>query len=172
MKNKKVQELIKAAKKTNEELIKKYFPDKWGIKITPLPDDHRIYTRLESDIESVLTCSDNLDEAFDDVKEFVLNVTIIGKEISDKINWSHIYRAAEIRHDWATALRGVKKGTALSSSIDWHFSSEDIRALAKLHKANKFREKIEDLLEDCNYHYECGEFADKEYDEFLEAANG
>ena len=127
---------------------------------------------LESDIGSVLKWSDNLNEAFDDVKEFVLNVTIMGKEISDKINWSHIYRAAEIRHDWATALRGVKNGTALSSSIDWSFSSEDIRALAKLHKSNKFRQKIEDLLEDCNFHYECGKFADKKYDEFLETANG
>lgn len=73
----------------------------------------------------------------------------------------------EVRADWETALEQVECGTDLSSVIGWAFSTNDITELAKLHKANKFREKIEDLLTDCNFHYECGQFANGEYDEFL-----
>ena len=73
----------------------------------------------------------------------------------------------EIREDWESALEQVENGTDLSSIIGWAFSDEDITELAKLHKANICREKIEDLLEDCNFHYECGKFANEEYDEFL-----
>ena len=73
----------------------------------------------------------------------------------------------EIREDWESALEQVKNGTDLSSIIGWAFSDEDITELAKLHKNNICREKIEDLLEDCNFHYECGKFANGEYDEFL-----
>ena len=73
----------------------------------------------------------------------------------------------EIRENWESALEQVKDGTDLSSKIGYGFSDKDITELAKLHKANKFREKIEDLLTDCNFHYECGQFANGEYEEFL-----
>ena len=73
----------------------------------------------------------------------------------------------KIREDWETALEQVNRGSDLSSIIGWAFSDEDITELAKLHKANICRDKIEDLLTDCNFHYECGKFANGEYDEFL-----
>ena len=69
--------------------------------------------------------------------------------------------------DWNTALRSVNKGTSLSALIHWSFSDDDIRKLAELHKANKFRRKIEDLLDDCNFHYESTKFSHGEYAEFL-----
>ena len=73
----------------------------------------------------------------------------------------------EVREDWENALEQVNRGTDLSSKIGYGFTKNDIVELAKLHKANKFREKIEDLLTDCNFHYECGQFMIGEYDEFL-----
>lgn len=73
----------------------------------------------------------------------------------------------EIREDWKSALEQVEEGSDLSSIIGWAFSDEDITELAKLHKANICRDKIEDLLEDCNFHSECSKFANGEYDEFL-----
>lgn len=73
----------------------------------------------------------------------------------------------EIREDWETALEQVNRGSDLSSKIGYGFSKEDITELAKLHKNNICREKIEDLLTDCNFHSECGKFANGEYDEFL-----
>ena len=36
-----------------------------------------------------------------------------------------------------------------------------------LHQWNLFREKIEDLLEDCNFHTECGLLNEGKYDECL-----
>lgn len=74
----------------------------------------------------------------------------------------------EVRADWETALEQTNRGTDLSRVIDYGFTKNDITELAKLHKANKFREKIEDLLTDCNFHYECGQFMMGEYEEFFE----
>ena len=73
----------------------------------------------------------------------------------------------EIREDWKSALEQVEDGTDLSSIIGWAFSDKDITELAKLHKDNICRDKIEDLLTDCNFHSECSKFVDGEYDEFL-----
>ena len=77
-------------------------------------------------------------------------------------------KSAEIRHDWPAALRRVKKGYELSSAVGWGFYKDDLRTFLKLHKANKFRKKIEDLLTDCNYHTFCGHLWAKEYDEAKE----
>ena len=78
-----------------------------------------------------------------------------------------IKRAKEIRNDFASALRSVKNGRELSGALGYGFSNEDIANLAKLHKANKFRRKIEDLLEDCNFHTESNDFATGDYDKYL-----
>lgn len=71
----------------------------------------------------------------------------------------------EIRNDWYAALNSVKNGTELSSIIHWGFFNQDLMILYFLHQANCFREKIEDLLEDCNFHTECELLAEGKYDE-------
>lgn len=73
----------------------------------------------------------------------------------------------EIRADFATALSKVENGSDLSSWLGYGFSDEDISNLAKLHKDGYFREKIEDLLTDCNFHTECGDFASGNYDKYI-----
>lgn len=72
-----------------------------------------------------------------------------------------------IRNNWEQALRQVKRGDELSYPISWGFSDEDISCLAKLYKRNKFRKKILDLLEDCNFHTECGDFIDGNFDKYI-----
>lgn len=74
----------------------------------------------------------------------------------------------EVRADWASALKRVRKGSDLSSVIQYSFYDEDIAELAKLHKAGRFRTKIEELLDDCNFHHEASKFYRRQYDEFLE----
>ncbi len=86
---------------------------------------------------------------------------------SDKVRLYHIIKSVETRNNWEGALREVKKGTEISGTIDFGFTKKDISELAKLHKRNKFRRKIEELLEDCNFHYENGKFQAGEYDEFI-----
>lgn len=83
------------------------------------------------------------------------------------IDVDRLKREAEIRSDWAAAFRGVKDGSDLSHDIMYGLSDADISALAKLHKRNRFRKKIEDLLEDCNFHSVYGDFSGGNYDKYI-----
>lgn len=78
---------------------------------------------------------------------------------------------AELRQDWEATLNKYtpKNVTKLSGEIGYGFSDEDIKQLAMLHKKGSklMKQKIENLLEDCNFHYECGCFERNEYDDWI-----
>ena len=61
-----------------------------------------------------------------------------------------------IRLDWRKALKEVVYGTELSAAIGWGFTGQDLLVLTCLHEEGMYRQKIEDLLEDCNFHTENG----------------
>lgn len=71
---------------------------------------------------------------------------------------------AEVRNDWYMAL---ETGEVTSSKIEWGFFPQDLMVLTCIHKAGYFREKIIDLLEDCNFHTEAELLDDLKYDECL-----
>lgn len=75
-------------------------------------------------------------------------------------------RKAEIRHNLADVLSKYE-GDEIAKKLEFTLWTSDLCELAKLHKANKCRKKIEDLLADCNFHYESAKFHDKDYTEFL-----
>ena len=132
------------------KLWERYYPEQKG---QPNPELYQAVDWLRADIEHIM-----LD--FPDSREDILNLIRInkyGKEI-----------LKEIRSDFAAALKSVKSGSDLSSDLCWNLSNKDICKLAKLHKKNKYRKKIESLLTDCNFHYECGKFINGEYDEFIQ----
>ena len=52
-------------------------------------------------------------------------------------------------------------------NIGWCFTDDDIKELARLHKANQHREKIESLLVDCNFITEACDFNAGKYDAYL-----
>lgn len=97
----------------------------------------------------------------------IIDHTDTPEAIRKYVSLDAAWRDAEIRRDWASALRTVKHGEDLSCEIDWAFSTRDIKNLAKLHKANRFRKKIEDLLEDCNFHTEAALMSSHQYDKLL-----
>lgn len=68
-----------------------------------------------------------------------------------------------VRENWEEALAGPSGYGDIASSIGWGFTREDLETLKELHKAGKFREKIEDLLDDCNFHTESGNWHDGNY---------
>lgn len=75
----------------------------------------------------------------------------------------------EIRADFAKAFDKVEAGTELSGILGWGFSDEDIIQLTMLHRDRpRYREKIEDLLEDCNFHTGCGWLEEGRYDMILD----
>lgn len=71
----------------------------------------------------------------------------------------------QIRDNWFSAL---EKEEYISGTIGWAFHMQDLIILGTIHKKGYFREKIEDLLEDCNFHQECGLLADGKYDEYMD----
>lgn len=75
---------------------------------------------------------------------------------------------ANIRANWNNALKKYKITTDISSIIGYALSDKDLKELATLHKKGKYREKIEDLLEDINYHSECGDFMEGRYDRYID----
>lgn len=127
------------------------------------PEEHQALMWLESDIEDLIV---NGDAPMDEVLRKIEGMPY-GKEAIEAISLTKIEASIAIRSDWQSALSIVKKGRELSEAIGWGLSKNDISSLAKLHKARKFRKKIEDLLEDCNFHSVCGAFARNEYDEYI-----
>ena len=75
-------------------------------------------------------------------------------------------KETEIRLDWNAALYEMEdKETLYSYEIGWGFSTQDLLILCCLHEAGKHRDYIEYLLEDCNFHHECGLLHEHKYDE-------
>lgn len=122
---------------------------------------------LQTDIEDILA-NKNIDraEALKYINQTFEN-TGRKEEILTYIDLDKALNAANIRSDFASALKQIKKGSDLSGTLDYGFSDKDITNLAKLHKANRYRRKIEDLLEDCNFHTECYDFTEGNYEEYL-----
>ncbi len=83
------------------------------------------------------------------------------------IIWDNVEKIALVKRDYFTAFKRVREGSDLTSIVGYFLSNQDLRKLAKLHKENKFRKRIEAYLTDCNFHYECGKFMQHEYDEFI-----
>ena len=125
-------------------------------RLNEVKEQYRLNIWLESDIKAVLKKSNM--EGLDTVKDIISNLP--------KINIDRCIKDAQIRLDFASALRNVKKGEALSGPLDYGFGPDDLIQLMELHKANKFRKKIEDLLTDCNFHSESALLSAKNYNEY------
>lgn len=77
----------------------------------------------------------------------------------------------EIRSDFKKALDSVESGIELSCPLDYGFNVEDIKNLAIICKEDtedKYRQKVIDLLEDCNFHSENEYIYEGRYDELIE----
>ena len=80
----------------------------------------------------------------------------------------------EIRSDFARAFNLVEHGYELSGILEYGFSDEDICNLAMLYKndiRNNYRNKILELLEDCNFHTEYSDFVEGIYDKYIKEYN-
>ena len=126
-----------------------------------------IFMHMRADISAILVKNaENVDEVFGSIKEMIRACPHAG-ELAERIDPDLAKRDALIRLDWAEALRNARKGTDLSHDIGFGFSKNDIRELAVLHRKNRFRGKIEDLLTDCNFHKEAGDFMEGRYEEYI-----
>ena len=65
-----------------------------------------------------------------------------------------IYTKQDIRDNFDDALSALSYGK-ISCIFAWELTHDDLLALMDIHRSGKHREKIEDLLTDCNYHTDC-----------------
>lgn len=157
-------ELRRSVNQAVQEIGKRFYGSTW-----PMRNDLNVYQALndlQADIAGALERADDMQAARDVIDEIIDhtdNPAVVRQYVSIDAAW----RDAEIRRDWASALCAVRHGEDLSRDIDWAFSTRDIKNLAKLHKANRFRKKIEDLLEDCNFHKEAALMCSHQYDKLL-----
>lgn len=103
------------------------------------------------EIEDLFVKSTDMQKTKEKIIKIISN-SVAADTIIEYLNFDEIMAAAKVRRDWDSALSGVEKGYMLSSTIGWGFTKNDIKELAKLHESGKYREKIGDLLEDCNFH--------------------
>lgn len=146
------------------DIWKKYYPD-YDTSQLNTPDYSIIYIWFTTDIESILLEYPN---ALPEILSVIHN-SDYSEEIMRHIDVNHIVRNVEIRRNFDEALASVKRGTDLSSELDFCFSNDDLCQLIELHKKNKYRSKIESLLTDCNFHYVCGLLKTHKYDEILKS---
>ncbi len=157
----------------SDTIERKYIPDLYEKNIK-FPKDSRAYSWFEQTVEQIFVHTDiKSKELFKEIYNMAEKIgnASVAVSIANHVNFAKCERSAEIRKDFASAFDKTENGSSLSSALGYGFSETDIKNLAILHKDDtegKYREKIEDLLEDCNFHYECGKFADGEYDEFIE----
>ena len=134
--------------------------DDTGCSITCLANE------LKFNIAEVLRISPDPDKTLAEFQKLFYE-----SEFADKlpkyVNLAEAERDAEIRPDWDLALKTVPETTDLSRGVGWALSKQDFAELAKLHRDGKHRAKIEDLLEDCNFHIQRGELHDGNYQIFF-----
>ena len=166
LKKKKNEEIREEMKELDLRIWKTFHPEDIS---TDEPDLVLAPIWLKSDICSILI-------DFENSKETILEMihdSKYEKEILDKyLKWTDIEKNVEVRKDFATAFKNVKYGTDLSKILDYAFNKHDLKNLASLHKKNKCRRKIEELLSDCNFHHVLADFHNKNYDKYLNIKDG
>ena len=150
---------------TAVKFVKRYFPEDFDEKEARNDFNKNVRTAaiLKSYIEYlVLKQSVRLDEISD---FFMKNGYFFG----DIFDVSEITNNISIRRNFRKALASVEKGSYLSPRLHYSFDGDDLETLAFLHRDLKsLRTKIEDLLEDCNFHTECRWFKEGKYDIFIQ----
>lgn len=158
------QAVLEAVKNIDEQLWNKYFPHHGT---TYEPQLHQVYLWLEADIPYIVLHSET-HPTLDNIKSEILSIDKnFGNEIISNLDFESMEEIISIKCDWENSLRSIRTGRALSSPIGYSLDLMDLKNLATLHKANKFKKKIETLLTNCNFHKECSDFKNKHYDEYL-----
>lgn len=144
---------------TYKEIRKAFGREK---KEIPTEYSRAIICILSEEIEDLFVKSTDMQKTKERIIKIISN-SMAADTIMKYLNFDEIMAAAKVRRDWDSALSGVEKGYMLSGTIGWGFTKNDIKELAKLHESGKHREKIEDLLEDCNFHSLNGYFQAGDY---------
>ena len=167
----KAEELEAAMADLDEQLWIKYHPEYIIGSLLAPPGKAHIW--LKNDIGAILAyINKDLELLKGEILAFI-RAQAHGAVILEKyVPMDVLLREATIRRDYAAAFSKVERGSNLSGILNWSLGPKDLKSLALLHQKNKYRKKIEDLLTDCNFHYECSQFTSHKYEEFLNPKEG
>ena len=149
----------------DEQIWEKYYPSsEEGSK----PGLHVAYIWLKNDIVHILSDKAiDAEEAGKDILSMIKS-SEYGEEILARyISMSAVMEEVGIRKDFLSAFMTIKDVSRLANKLGYALGESDLEQLARLHKSNRCRKRIERLLTVCNFHCECGKFIRKEYDEFI-----
>lgn len=102
-------------------------------------------------------------EIIDDAEEIGTMLSDLADELSGIIDEVEDMGEDYVRENWEEMLESPVGYEYIARKIGWGFTHEDLETLMQLHKAGKYREKIEDLLTDCNFHTECADWGEGNY---------
>lgn len=146
--------LLAGAKELDLTLWKKYFPD--DKSELEEPELALAFVWLENDISEIVL-RNNMKPSLSNIKNEILAAEN-GSEILSKLSWEKIENTVTIKSDWVAAFGSTKAGSDLAHPLGYTLSGIDLKELAALHKANKYRKKIESLLTCMNFHAACQDF--------------
>ena len=161
----------KAKKPLSSVLLDLYkdLADHFNLTDSNMPNEEQAAMWLKADIPYILLNQEEWKrEKIEDYVKSKIETTGRAEEIYKAIDWDSILKNVEIRSDFASALRKVRDGAILAGKLGWAFSDQDLRQLVELHRKNRFRKKIEDMLTDANFHTEATLLFERKYNELLE----
>lgn len=103
----------------------------------------------------------------EDGKEFEKKTDCLLYERTLNLYYENTIQKDKIRRNFADALSEYEVNE-IARILEYGLSKSDLSELAKLHKANHFRAKIEDLLTTDNFHTDCDNFVKENYDLYIE----
>ena len=132
----------------------------------PVPEDKLPIADLwlQTDLEGALTICEDFEKTEKEIRALLDRYPSYVKE---GVNLNKAIDGALVRRNFAKAFEVHSDVGEISSILGFGFSPSDIKNLAILHSQGRYREQIEYLLTNCNFHRECSDFIQGEYDHYL-----
>lgn len=172
--NERYMEMAQAELRLDDKLVQKYCPGE------PVSTDgrawHNVRYWLQGTIQIILTKREDREVVTNDIRSLILEEECGEDILAAHIDLDELLRdviaRVSVTKDFLSALKNCSSGRNLSMALGFSFAPDELLELGELHRNHsEVRAKIEELLEDCNFHSECRLLIQKKYDSFAEHVN-
>ena len=132
-----------------------------------LDDEAHFIQHLQNEFDVILKNKSPKErlKTIDEIKELFKDVLTLTDE-----NFQPAMTRLQITDNWEKSLRTYSM-SEISHKLKYCFSTEELKELATLHKETTkkvVKKRIEDLLTNCNFHYESGLLANGNYNKIFD----
>lgn len=117
---------------------------------------------LIADIENIILKDRQAKDGIIDI----INSSPLAEQIKSLLDENKITENIKIRSDFLSAFEHYDY-VEIAKKIEYSFSEQDISNLAFIYKSGEHKEDIENLLQYCNFHKECGDFIKGKCEEYF-----